>query len=256
MSKSNAIIIQAEAQLEAFVKDRRISIINFFAPWAEQSKDMDEVFDELSRRFPALPFLKVEAEEFPDLSESYEVAMVPTFIIIVDGKVAQRIEGANAPLLTSTVEKFSKIEATPLPTAPTPLRQRRRWEFGSFNILADEAVRAGLKEFSNWPTFPQVYVHGELVGGLDIIKELIASGEVNRANIILFMKGNPINLVADSLIVKLLQDQSVKNEEVRAGLKEFSNWPTFPQLYIKGELVGGLDIVKEMIESGEFTSLL
>jgi Grx4 family monothiol glutaredoxin len=49
--------------------------------------------------------------------------------------------------------------------------------YGSFNILADEAVRAALKEYSNWPTYPQVYVDGELVGGLDILKELIESGE-------------------------------------------------------------------------------
>ncbi|KAI7283304.1 hypothetical protein KC340_g18574, partial [Hortaea werneckii] len=43
--------------------------------------------------------------------------------------------------------------------------------YGFFNILADDEVRQGLKEFSDWPTFPQVYVGGELVGGLDILKE-------------------------------------------------------------------------------------
>lgn len=50
--------------------------------------------------------------------------------------------------------------------------------YTSFNILADNEVREGLKVFSNWPTYPQVYVKGELVGGLDIIKELEASGEL------------------------------------------------------------------------------
>jgi glutaredoxin-related protein len=43
---------------------------------------------------------------------------------------------------------------------------------------------------------------------------------------------------------------------VRQGLKEFSDWPTFPQVYIDGELVGGLDIVKEMIENGEFQDMV
>ena len=42
---------------------------------------------------------------------------------------------------------------------------------GFFNILADDDVRQGLKEFSDWPTFPQLYTNGELVGGLDIVKE-------------------------------------------------------------------------------------
>ena len=48
----------------------------------------------------------------------------------------------------------------------------------------------------------------------------------------------------------------LQDEQVRQGLKKFSNWPTYPQLYVDGELVGGLDIVKEMQESGELAELL
>lgn len=51
-------------------------------------------------------------------------------------------------------------------------------KFDTFDILTDEEVRQGLKTFSNWPTYPQVYVKGELIGGLDIIKELKESGEL------------------------------------------------------------------------------
>ena len=51
-------------------------------------------------------------------------------------------------------------------------------QFGSFDILSDPAVREGLKAYSNWPTYPQLYVSGELVGGLDIVKEMAASGEL------------------------------------------------------------------------------
>jgi glutaredoxin-related protein len=51
-------------------------------------------------------------------------------------------------------------------------------KFDTFDILTDEEVRQGLKTFSNWPTYPQVYVKGELVGGLDIIKELKENGEL------------------------------------------------------------------------------
>lgn len=50
--------------------------------------------------------------------------------------------------------------------------------YDAFNILEDEEVRQGLKEFSNWPTYPQLYVKGELVGGLDICKELVEEGEL------------------------------------------------------------------------------
>ena len=50
--------------------------------------------------------------------------------------------------------------------------------FDTFDILEDDEVRQGLKKFSNWPTYPQVYVNGDLIGGLDIIKEIKDSGEL------------------------------------------------------------------------------
>jgi monothiol glutaredoxin len=51
-------------------------------------------------------------------------------------------------------------------------------KYGSVNILADQELREGLKEFSNWPTFPQLYVNGQLVGGCDIVREMHAKGEL------------------------------------------------------------------------------
>jgi Grx4 family monothiol glutaredoxin len=81
-------------------------------------------------------------------------------------------------------------------------------KFGTFDILSDNDVREGLKKYSNWPTYPQVYINNELIGGLDIIKELIENGEfdaliptedeslkkkleslINSSKVILFMKG-------------------------------------------------------------------
>jgi monothiol glutaredoxin len=53
-------------------------------------------------------------------------------------------------------------------------------EFGFYNILTDLEVREGIKEYSNWPTFPQLYVDGELVGGCDIIVELYRNNELSE----------------------------------------------------------------------------
>lgn len=53
--------------------------------------------------------------------------------------------------------------------------------FESVNVLADPAVRQGIKEFSDWPTIPQVYIGGEFVGGSDIVREMAASGELKEA---------------------------------------------------------------------------
>jgi len=54
-------------------------------------------------------------------------------------------------------------------------------EFGHFNILADEEVRQGLKTYSNWHTYPQLYANGKLIGGLDIVKELQEEGSLKDA---------------------------------------------------------------------------
>ncbi|MDD0853559.1 Grx4 family monothiol glutaredoxin [Halobacteriovorax sp. GB3] len=52
--------------------------------------------------------------------------------------------------------------------------------FKSFNILADDEIRQGLKEYSNWPTYPQLYFKGQLIGGNDIITEMFHNGELNQ----------------------------------------------------------------------------
>ena len=52
--------------------------------------------------------------------------------------------------------------------------------YASFNILQDEALRQGIKDYSNWPTIPQLYVNGEFVGGCDIVREMYQSGELQQ----------------------------------------------------------------------------
>jgi monothiol glutaredoxin len=91
-------------------------------------------------------------------------------------------------------------------------------------------------------------------------------GIVEASDIVLFMKGVPAapQCGFSAAVVKVLDGFGVTYDsvnvladpEVREGLKEFSNWPTFPQLYVKGEFVGGCDIVREMAASGELAKLL
>ena len=89
---------------------------------------------------------------------------------------------------------------------------------------------------------------------------------VNRHRIMLFMKGIPssprcgfsrqIVEILDSFNISYDAFNILEDDEVRQGLKEYSDWPTYPQLYVEGDLVGGLDIVKEMEESGDLKDLL
>jgi monothiol glutaredoxin len=91
-------------------------------------------------------------------------------------------------------------------------------------------------------------------------------GYVDGDPVVLFMKGTPVfpQCGFSAQVVQVLSLLGVKfkaydvlvDDELRQGIKEFSNWPTIPQLYVKGELVGGCDIVREMYQSGELSELL
>jgi monothiol glutaredoxin len=90
--------------------------------------------------------------------------------------------------------------------------------------------------------------------------------EIDENPVMLFMKGTPMfpQCGFSAAVVGALTNMQVKfkghdvltDPEVREGIKQFSNWPTIPQLYVKGEFVGGCDIVREMYESGELQKLL
>jgi Grx4 family monothiol glutaredoxin len=134
------------------------------------------------------------------------------------GQVVDRLEGANAPALATKVQSLTAgapartqpaaggvgdimhrvstlVHSAPVmlfmkgePDAPKCGFSRRTVEalrgpgacasFGFFDILTDEAVRDGLKKFSDWPTYPQLYIRGELIGGCDIVTEMATSGEL------------------------------------------------------------------------------
>ncbi|MFQ5764362.1 MAG: Grx4 family monothiol glutaredoxin [Rhodospirillales bacterium] len=89
--------------------------------------------------------------------------------------------------------------------------------------------------------------------------------EIDDNAVVLFMKGNPMfpqcgfsAAVAQALTtmeVKFKGVDVLQDDDIRHGIKEFSSWPTIPQLYVKGELVGGCDIVREMYETGELKKL-
>ncbi|XP_041271602.1 glutaredoxin-3 isoform X3 [Onychostruthus taczanowskii] len=332
--------VAAAGSVEQFQKllqrpDRSLVVVHFWAPWAPQCAQMNEVMAALAREHSQVTFVQLEAEAVPEVSEKYGISSVPTFLFFKNSQKVDRLDGAHAPELTQKVQRHSAGSGGPGGAAPAQeqlharlralinaapcmlfmkgspkeprcgfsrqmveILQKHGVAFSSFDIFSDEEVRQGLKAFSNWPTYPQLYVAGELIGGLDIVKELEASGEldticpkgqkledrlkslINKAPVMLFMKGNKemakcgfskqIIEIMNNTGVLLLCDPSspfpagitrtsrslpvpsvdyetfdiLEDEEVRQGLKSFSSWPTYPQLYVRGELVGGLDIVK------------
>ena len=90
--------------------------------------------------------------------------------------------------------------------------------------------------------------------------------EIGKNDVLLFMKGTPVfpQCGFSAAVVEVLEHLGVRfkgvnvlvDPAIRQGIKEFSDWPTIPQLYVKGEFVGGCDIMKEMYQSGELQKLI
>ncbi|KAF7656815.1 hypothetical protein LDENG_00035910 [Lucifuga dentata] len=306
---ANVVEATTQQQFEDYLSKAGecLTVVHFQAAWAPQCGQMNEVMTELAKEHKHTTFMKLEAEAVPDVSEKYEISSVPTFLFFKGGQKVDQLDGAHAPDLTKTVQRLATaggpsragkgsptqedlnkrlkklINAAPcvlfmkgFPQEPrcgfsrqiVALLKEHNIQFSSFDILSDE----------------ELYVNGELVGGLDIVKELAESGElentcpkavtleqrlksyINQSPVMLFIKGNKeaAKCGFSRQILELLNGTGVdydtfdilQDEEVRQGLKTYSNWPTYPQLYVKGELIGGLDIVKELKESGDLVSVL
>ncbi len=100
---------------------------------------------------------------------------------------------------------------------------------------------------------------------MDSVKDRIET-DLKANDVVLYMKGTPVfpQCGFSAAVVQVLTHMGVKfkgvnvleDPEIRNGIKEFANWPTIPQLYVKGEFIGGCDIVREMYQTGELADLL
>ncbi|KAG2750928.1 glutaredoxin [Suillus brevipes Sb2] len=212
---------------ELLSKDlKRISLIYFWTSWAEPCVQMNKVVEGLAKAYPKLLALRVEAEEQADISDSFDINSVPTCLVIQGHALLSRIEGGDATQLTETIVKYlgSKSSAAPQSTTSQP------------------------------PAPPSSETPEQLEARMRDI--------MNQSAVVLFMKGEPDapRCGFSRTAVALLREKNVtfthfdilSDESVRQGLKALNDWPTFPQFIVKGEFVGGLDVVKEMKESGEF----
>ncbi|XP_011553485.3 glutaredoxin 3 [Plutella xylostella] len=201
-----------------------LTVVHFSADWAAQCGQVSDVLKELAKlpeiQASGAKFCICDAEKLSEASLKYKVDSVPTVILFKNGNLLDRVDGADASQISAKVKAHSlgKGAAVSVAAAPKqPLEER--------------------------------------------LKQLI-----NRHNVMVFMKGNRDSPKCgfSRTLIQILNGTGVQyetfdiltDEEVRQGLKEYSDWPTYPQLYVKGELVGGLDIIKELLENGELDSTL
>ncbi|XP_025413472.1 glutaredoxin 3 [Sipha flava] len=314
--------ITSETEFNSLISNG-LSVVHFYADWSEPCQYMNNILSDLASDsdFQNIKVAKCLAEDFAELSLKYNVSAVPKFILFRNGVQVDVLDGVDPiqlnkkiqALLTKGSQKEQKVEDINLrlkslinsapvmlfmkgsksepkckfSTAIINLLKEIGAEFSTFDILQDQVVREKLKIYSNWPTYPQLYINGELIGGLDIVKELKESGELNdllkleknktnlderlksltnKANVMVFMKGDKqvARCGFSNQLIQILNQTGIdyetfdilSDEEVRQGLKVYSDWPTYPQVYVKGSLIGGLDIIKELKEGGELNATL
>lgn len=213
---------------QASLPPSTLLIISFHAPWAAPCAQMATVLKTLAAEYPAdgsTSWVSLNAEELSDISEKYDVTAVPFLVLSRGGKVLETVSGSSAVKVRGAIETHAGKPGTT--------------NGSGVNGAGDAMVLDEPAE-----TDPEK-AKEELNKRLEEL--------VRAAPVMLFMKGTPSGPQCgfSRQMVALLRENSVKygffnilaDDEVRQGLKEFADWPTFPQLWIDGELVGGLDIV-------------
>ncbi|SGZ48946.1 CIC11C00000001658 [Sungouiella intermedia] len=227
----SVIEIESDEQFSQLTKAEptRLIALYFHTPWAAPCQTMNSVIKTLAQANPDVTFLSIDADVQLDISELFEVSAVPYIILIRNSTILKELSGADPKEFIAALNQFSGskpatngvAEPAASPSAPssappavsedpTPeelserlkklttaapvmlfmkgspsspqcgfsrqmvaILREHQVRFGFFDILKDDTVRLGLKTFSDWPTFPQLYMNGEFQGGLDIIKELL-----------------------------------------------------------------------------------
>ncbi|KAK3337359.1 thioredoxin-like protein [Cercophora scortea] len=217
-------------------------IVSFHAPWAAPCAQMATVLETLASEYPATEppstsWVSIDAEELSDISESYNVTAVPFLVLIRNGQVLETVSGSSAVKVRNAIESHAKSSAQAGPQQTTD------------GTNGDTAM-VDKKEEDAEPKDAEKQKE-------ELFKRL--GDLVKAAPVMLFMKGTPSEPKCgfSRQLVAILRENAVKygffnilaDDEVRQGLKEFADWPTYPQLWVDGELVGGLDIVKEELAS-------
>ena len=210
-------------------------IISFHAPWAAPCAQMSTVLRTLASEYPvtdppATSWVSINAEELSDISETYDVTAVPYLVLQRNGQVVDMVSGSSAVKVRNAIETHAK-KADSAPATN-----------------GDVAATAG--GATDKPAEVEAPVDPAKAKE-ELFKRL--GDLVKAAPVMLFMKGTPSGPQCgfSRQMVAILRERSVKygffnilaDDEVRQGLKEFADWPTYPQLWVDGELVGGLDIV-------------
>jgi Grx4 family monothiol glutaredoxin len=253
--------ITSESEFDSHVSSlppSSLLVLSFHTPWAAPCAQMRTVLSTLASGYPVtspptVSFVSVNAEELPDISEDYDVTAVPFLVLIRDRKVLESISGSDAIKVRNAIERHAGpgvggSNGAAKTAIPPALNATPRADVSGAATEAPALASStnGAAAAVTAPTATPQETQEALFARL---AEL-----VKAAPVMLFMKGTPSSPQCgfSRQLVSILRENGVKygffnilaDEDVRQGLKEFAEWPTFPQLWMQGELVGGLDIVR------------
>ena len=188
--------------------------------------------------------MNIEAEEQPDVSESFDVEAVPTVVLLRGHTLLSKLTGGQPQAVEQVLAAHAKVPSASALSGGEPA----------------QGVDADVGKPHALPTH------------IDVSQESAEETErrcrelMSRSRVMLFMKGQPDmpRCGFSQKTIALLRDQNVEfdyydilsDEPVRQTLKVLNDWPTFPQIMVQGELIGGLDILTEMVASGEFQHMI
>lgn len=211
---------------------------------------MTTVLQTLASSYPvteplSTSWVSMNAEEVIDVSDAFDVTAVPYLVLTRNNQVLETVSGSDATKVRAAIEKHAKS------TSGTVGGSNTGTNGGATNLSSNSSTP------TDPAATPQVSSGEVKQDKEDLHKRL--SNLVKAAPVMLFMKGTPSapQCGFSRQLVALLREKSVKygffnilaDDEVRQGLKEFADWPTFPQLWVDGELVGGLDIVSPTVHN-------
>ncbi|KAK6203439.1 thioredoxin-like protein [Scheffersomyces amazonensis] len=234
--------IESEAQFTELTKAdaSKLIVLYFHTSWAQPCQTMNQIFKTVAdskASDTSISFLSINADELSEISELFEVSAVPYIILIRNSVILKELSGADPKEFINSLNQFSSSSSATStnPTAIPPVASNGIQKTNGAAPVQEEESEEALQER---------------------LKKLTTA-----APIMLFMKGSPSSPQCgfSRQLVAILREHQVrfgffdilKDDSVRQGLKKFSDWPTFPQLYVNGEFQGGLDIVKESIEEDD-----
>ncbi len=200
---------------------------------------------------PTTSWLSLNAEDLPDISEIYDVTAVPFLVLLRNKTVLETVSGSDATKIRSTIEKHANSSTTEPNHVTDQIPPIQKVTPKQRNGTATKDLSSYAPSKENPATAPQFSSEEMTDQKEDLHKRL--TDLVKAAPVMLFMKGTPSSPQCgfSRQLVALLRENGIRygffnilaDDEVRQGLKEFADWPTFPQLWVDGELLGGLDIV-------------